>query len=214
MTIDWNGFFDKEYKLENYLGVIWAHSELFDEITKENPKTILEVGTGRGIMSIFLSWMGYKVTAVDNNVKLLEKGRVLCRHLHGNVDYVFCDLFKLESCFDNRKFDLIFSQGLLEHFDDRQINELIRQQLKIANKIVISVPSVFYPLRDFGNERLLPAREWGKILRNFRLEAIKYYGFVPSEKSIRRSAINPFALVKIVLNVLLRRTNLIIKISN
>lgn len=211
--MNWDEFFNKKYGLENYLACLWAHSELFEEIIKENPKTILEAGTGRGIMSIFLSWLGYKITAVDNNQALLERSRNLCKQLNGNVSYIFCDAFKLENCFFGQKFDLVFSQGFLEHFDDKQIRMLIRQQLKVANKIIISVPSVFYPLRDFGNERLLSVNKWKIILKDFDIERIRYYGFAPSKDILKRSFTNPFIFSKVIFNILFKRSQIIIIIK-
>lgn len=211
--MDWDEFFNKKYDLESYLAHLCAHSELFEEIIKENPKTILEAGTGRGIMSIFLSWLGYKMTAVDNNQALLERSRNLCKQLNGNVSYIFCDAFNLENCLPGQKFDLVFSQGFLEHFDDKQIRVLIRQQLKVSNKIIISVPSVFYPLRDFGNERLLSVNDWKRILKDFSIERVRYYGSARSKDILKRSFARPLIFPKVIFNMLFKYSQIMITIK-
>lgn len=56
------------------------------------------------------------------------------------------------------------------------MHKLIDEQLRVAKKVVFSVPSKFYRIRDFGNERLLMIKKWGNILKNYEIEAmIPYY---------------------------------------
>jgi hypothetical protein len=61
--------------------------------------------------------------------------------------------------------DIVFSQGLLEHFDDQKIIEIINAQLAFANRAVLfSVPSEEYKNQDYGDERLMSVAEWEAIL--------------------------------------------------
>jgi len=175
MSKNWNDFYSRNLHLKDYLENLYSHGQFIEEIVKEKPKSILEVGVGTGIMSIFLSYLGVaKVVAIDNNIKILESGINLCEILNGKVLFKLCDAFNLSEHI-NDEFDIVFSQGFFEHFDDEDIKKLLGQQLKIGNKVVFSVPSNYYPKQEYGNERLLKLEHWKRILKDFNLESIRYY---------------------------------------
>lgn len=191
-TKSWSDFYNKGVGLRQHLGSLYTHSLLFEEICKENPRRILEVGTGSGMMSIFLSLMGYEVTAVDNNLSVLDAARSLNSRFSGQVEYIAADAFELKQALKDRRFDLVFSQGFFEHFDNEIIKRLLTQQLALSDKAFISVPSIYYPVRDFGNERLLAKGRWRNILSAFNIEELRYYGFFfPSSKMLLFSLLNP-----------------------
>ena len=51
------------------------------------------------------------------------------------------------------------------------------QQVALADWVVFSVPSVYYPFEpEFGDERLLPLEEWQRILAPFNMAALTAYG--------------------------------------
>src|SRR5437773_1330389 len=53
----------------------------------------------------------------------------------------------------------------------------IAQQVALADWVVFSVPSVYYPFEpEFGDERLLPLEEWEHLLSPFAVEELRYYG--------------------------------------
>src|SRR3989338_3954086 len=176
----WNKFYLEKRKLRDYLGSTFAHCELFEEILKEKSGNILDIGVGTGITSIFLSHLGYNITAIDNNEKILN----------------------LDKIFKAGDFNVICSQGFFEHFNNEQICDLLNQQLKIAKTIFISVPSKYYIKKDFGNERLMGIKDWRKILAPFTLniDFIKYYGFyLPPRKSLYSFIVNPAFIFKFIL---------------
>ena len=165
-----------EFNVKDYFADLNAHRNLFEEIINLDPKKILEVGTGSGSMSIFLSHIGYDVTAIDNNKKILENAKKLSEKLNGKVSFVYCNAFKLSETFNRNEFDVVFSQGFFEHFNDDEIRKLLQEQLKVGKIIIYSVPSNYYHQKDFGNERLLSPKQWNKILKGFNVEFIKRYG--------------------------------------
>ncbi|MCW7079499.1 MAG: class I SAM-dependent methyltransferase [Candidatus Methanospirare jalkutatii] len=179
--MNWADYYRDWFSWKEFIRNLFAHSELIEEIILEKPKTILEVGTGTSSLSIFLSYFGYDIISVDNNEEILKNARNLCRNLKGNVEYILCDAFKLSRYFKG-KFDVVFSQGFFEHFNDNQINHLLKEQVKVGKVILISVPSKYYPSRSFGDERLLRIKDWEKILENYLIEKINYYNYNVSIK--------------------------------
>jgi protein-L-isoaspartate O-methyltransferase len=134
--VKWCEVFRRELTLTQYLTNISIHAILFEEIAGENPTKILEVGTGSGSMSIFLSHLGYDVTAIDNNEKVLHSASKLSDKLRGNVKLRLCDALELSRRFDQDDFDIVFSQGFFEHgssFSDRILTLLDSGQSTIPS---------------------------------------------------------------------------------
>lgn len=214
----WDKFYSEERKLRDYLGSTFTHCELFEEIIKEKPGSILEIGVGTGITSTFLSQLGYNVTAIDNNEGILNSAKKLCDNLNGKVNYHLCNAFNLDKTFKAGDFNVICSQGFFEHFNNEQIRDLLNQQLKIAKIIFISVPSKYYIKKDFGNERLMGIKDWRAILAPFALsiDFIKYYGFhFPPRKSLYSFIVNPAFIFKFILGTALKeRSQILIKLKS
>jgi len=60
----WDKFYERKFLLQNYLANLSLHAPLLEEIIKENPQKILEVGIGTEILSIFLSYLGDEVIGI------------------------------------------------------------------------------------------------------------------------------------------------------
>jgi 2-polyprenyl-3-methyl-5-hydroxy-6-metoxy-1,4-benzoquinol methylase len=201
----WEEVYVKESGIRQHLGSLYTHSLLFDHILNAKPRTILEVGTGSGIMGIFLSLLGYEVWAIDNNQAVLERAQGLGLSFGSRVKYSLVDAFSLKQAFQEKSFDLVFSQGFFEHFNDEQIKLLLKQQLSISSKVFFSVPSMYYPLRDIGNERLLSIARWKRMLLNFNIDYIQYYGYyLPNKKELYGSLFNPSFYWRVLFSLLIR----------
>lgn len=181
MTKSWDKFYSEDYNLEFLVKNTVCHLDLFKSISLENPKQILEVGSGTGLMSTFLSYLGFDVTSLDNNPRVLTNAKKLVKKFNGKVKFVLADAFKIP--FADNSFDLCFHQGLLEHFEDNEIIKLLNEQLRVGKTVVLSVPNDSYPQKDFGNEKLLPSRFWEELLKkNFKILESKEYN--PYTKTI------------------------------
>jgi hypothetical protein len=92
-----------------------------------------------------------------------------------DVSFVVADARFLP--FREKTFGLSFSQGLLEHLDDKTIVGIVSETGNAVNgKMLFSVPSNNFPEQDFGNERLLYPWQWKSILASFNVRA-GYYKF-------------------------------------
>jgi len=98
-------------------------------------RNILEVATGTGNLSIFLSQLGYNVVSVDNNDGVLKMAQHNSANIKGEVTFKKADAFNLP--FNDNSFDICFSQGFFEHFADDDIRKLLREQLRVSRKVVL-----------------------------------------------------------------------------
>jgi hypothetical protein len=136
-------------------------------------QTFIEWGYGTGYTAIALANLKKHVTAYDPAIGLIENAmkarteRLIS--LGGHVAFT-CDKQILKPA------DIVYSQGLLEHFTDEGIIEIITEQLQYAKvAVVFSVPSENYPQQDRGDERLLSIAEWESILEPFKKQLAQLY---------------------------------------
>ncbi len=136
----------------------------------------LETGVGFGYGAIWLSLHGIHAEGIDYAPAIVERGSEISRRLGGSAQFRYGDMFRLAEAAPG-PYDLIFHQGCMEHFSDDEIHQILRQQVAISRRVLFSVPSAFYPFeREYGNERLMTTEEWRKILAEFEIEDIRYYG--------------------------------------
>jgi len=169
----------EEHLKANYL------REFLKKILKYwNGGPILEIGTGTGYLSIYLSKNRIDVKAVDNDEDILEKCRFSNNILEGSAEFIYCDAFELSSKFKDEEFDVVFHQGLFEHFSDEDITRLLEEQFKIGKYVLFSVPSKYYPQKDFGDERLMDKEAWLQILSSYNkfIIEIEYHGHTEGSK--------------------------------
>lgn len=141
-------------------------------------QNVLEIGCGRGIHSIFLSYFIPSVFGIDNNLKLVEMARKNNSRFCGRARFLRGNAFTLD--FPARHFDVCYSQGFLEHFEDEEIRLLVGEQLRVARLMIASVPSTFLATKERGDERLMSIEDWRRILKSFETRMF-YYGFKPRE---------------------------------
>jgi len=174
--MNWEKYYrERPVSLERLINDIWEHKSFLVEIisTVQKSKAILEVGSGSGALSVFLSHLGYKIISIDRDEGVLNIARQNSIYLNGKVIFQIADAHNIP--FNNDSFDLCFSQGFFEHFDDEGIIKLIQEQLRVAKVIIFSVPTFWYPIQDFGDERLMKKEEWLEILSQFNVEKAVYY---------------------------------------
>lgn len=166
----WSGFYDAADELVQLERVLseWAtHREFLAAIVGRGPRRVLEVGAGTGRMSVFLSHLGMEAVGLDRDEALVARARQVNAALNGRASFLCGDAFALP--FPADAFDLAFHQGLLEHFDDAAIVALLREQLRVAPLVALSVPNRHYRRRDVGDERHLSRARWEALLGDFRL---------------------------------------------
>lgn len=157
---------------------LWAatHKDLVEELL--GYQRILEIGTGTGMLSAISSYAAALTVTVDNDARVLAQAMRFQASVRSRVLPVLADAFCLP--FLDGSFDVVFSQGVLEHWNNADILRSVREQLRVGKRALISVPSLYYPrLGGFqpgliGNERWLSARRWKALLADFVVETDYY----------------------------------------
>jgi len=174
--MDWCQYYrERPLSLERYVNDIWTHRPFLSEIASigQEDKEMLEVGSGSSALSIFLSHLGYKIVSIDNDEGVLNTARQNNTLLNGRVAFKKADACNLP--FEDNRFDVCFSQGFFEHFDDDNIRKLLDEQMRVSNVVIFSIPTFWYPSQDFGNERLMKKEDWLEILAEFKVHSAVYY---------------------------------------
>lgn len=167
--MDWNEFYEEKIGLKRFVDIISGQQVFLQKILHyARGKRLLETGVGSGIVSTYLSSLGFQIAGIDRDRKIIRN----VADLHGSLrDFaeparlINADLFHLP--FRGRSFDLCFHQGVLEHFDRATIIKALHEQLRVCETVVLSVPSELYPQRDFGDENLWSVETWRSLLSPF-----------------------------------------------
>lgn len=178
---DWTRFRVEEISLPRFLKRNLIHSELLLKAARRASGKVLEVGVGSGAQSAILSRFIPFVVTIDNDARILREATGNLRRFGPSVRRLAADAFILP--FPANCFGVAVSQGLMEHFADDQIGALLREQLRVCESVVFSVPSDRYPRQDVGDERLMPPFQWRRIVETvvgdgYRVDA-RYSRFDP-----------------------------------
>ena len=108
------------------------HWTLFSELMNKEPlylggKRVMEIGCGRGSLSCYFSDAGYDCTLVDLSESVLETAKIIFSENQLDAKFLVADANDLE--ISDKSFDVIFSIGLLEHFDD--IETPLKEQMRV-----------------------------------------------------------------------------------
>jgi ubiquinone/menaquinone biosynthesis C-methylase UbiE len=91
----------------------------------------LDVGCGYGRISLFLNENSFDVTAIDSFQQMVDK--IKCK----GITAMRMDAKNLK--FKDKTFDLVFSDGLLEHFKSEQdVVKIIKEQLRVSKRYVLN----------------------------------------------------------------------------
>jgi 2-polyprenyl-3-methyl-5-hydroxy-6-metoxy-1,4-benzoquinol methylase len=187
---DWNLYWNKIEKHQKvfFIGskLMWRNYKrlLKDVELPKNPK-ILELGCGSGILSLWLvKHYGGEVTLVDYSKKSLEFTKELYKNNNINVETMNVNILHLKL---RREFDLVHSQGLIEHFKGTTQDIVIKKHQEFLKKngivlITAPRPSFVYKIRrravelfmewPFGYEKPINTVDGIKLLKKNGLKPL------------------------------------------
>lgn len=169
----WDSIYTNLPSFLEFLADNILHLHYLLNILKLKPKKVLEVGCGTASHSIFLSFFLKKTKffCLDNNRKVLKIAKENSqKYGRKNIRFIFGNVFHLSKIFKKLEFDVVMSQGLLEHFSNAEIRRLIDEQLNIARVVIINVPSEYYPTKGVLGERRISKEDWERILIKYKNE--------------------------------------------
>lgn len=129
-------------------------------------KKVIEMGCGTGLMAGYLQKLGLNVTALDLSQKVLGYAHEIAKQ--SNViepcKYEQGDILNLK--YKANTFDVSYSNGVLEHFNDDEVITILKQQMKISKYVIFGIPSTYFNMNEkmLGNERSLTLKEWSKLI--------------------------------------------------
>lgn len=169
------------------------HSEIVETVKRfayadgNNHPTVLEIGTGSGSDIIHLyETMGMEVCGLDyapNALRLIHER---------SPDMQLCEADARHLPFPDESFDIVFSQGLVEHYLDDKLDQLMREQIRVAERyVIIDVPNfwaLYYTLKkhlliafdhgwDFGWETEYTEHELEQLGSRYGLTPICSYSW-------------------------------------
>ena len=160
----------KKGTLDNYVvDKIKNKKPLIDLIKKYAlNKKIIEAGSGTGVLSTYMASLGYDSIGIDIDNQILKLSQEIAEKYNSKVkpSFVKKSIFVLD--YNDNEFDVSFSNGVLEHFSDKEIIKSLEQQMNIAKIVIVGIPTKYFNQEEamYGDERYLPYSYWRKLIKN------------------------------------------------
>ena len=145
MRREWNDFWSAKQKDDQFKKPSWSKKRIMGILDRYVNKdmTVLDAGCGSGFFSNYFISKGCKVYSLDYSEKALEIARKITQNK--SFEYLNRDLLdeSLGLEFKNT-FDLIFTDGLFEHFSQEEQEKIMKTFITIKKKkglIITFVPN-------------------------------------------------------------------------
>jgi len=156
---------------------------IFSAILRTLPSggKVLDVGCGAGIFTALLAHHGFQIVGVDEDPEIVAYAKGMVDFFRSSARVEQGSGFDLSRHYD--QFDLVFSLGVVEHFEPAETIRLIQEQARCGRFVLVAVPTRFTkyaaPVTD---ERLYRRRQVSALARRagVRVKESFVYGEVPS----------------------------------
>lgn len=122
-------FYDDPENIEKYIQMCkdYDGNNIYQSLSKHLPakSTLLELGSGAGLDIEYLKKV-YSVTGSDLSEEFLK----ICKEKHPEIPFLKLNALKLEA---DETFDCIYSNKVLHHLTEEELNESLRQQTKLLS---------------------------------------------------------------------------------
>lgn len=144
---DWDHYWGRD-QTRRFTRISWSKRRIMDVLRPhaQAGRSVLDAGCGSGFFSRFFCEQEMTVTALDYSREALDIARQMTE---GRAAVVECDLLDPQAPqAAGQRYDLIFTDGLFEHFIAAQQDQIMlnfRALLNDGGKIVTFVPNRFSP---------------------------------------------------------------------
>lgn len=181
MKEQWNKFWTNNYK-PLFTKISWTKRrmiKILDNYVKKDFK-VLDAGCGSGFFSKYFLDKECRVWACDYSIEALNLTKEITENRCDS--YIRKDLLNENSWNDYRNFfDIVFSDGLLEHFNHAQQQIIIKNFISLKKRegiIITFVPNVF---------------SWWRIVRPLLMPGIQEKPFTMNQLKLLHS---PLKIIK------------------
>jgi SAM-dependent methyltransferase len=142
---------------------------------------VLDVGCGAGIFTALLAHHGFQAVGIDEDPDIVAYAREMIDYFRSPAQVEQGSAFDLSRY--HGRFDLVYSLGVVEHYDSEVTVRLIQEQARCARLVVVAVPTRYTryaaPVTD---ERLYRRRQVVALVRRAgaRVRESFVYGEVPT----------------------------------
>lgn len=186
---NWEQFWDEKQEVAEVYSNSDRVSRNLLAVADLRGKSVLEVGAGTGRDSFPLIRSGARVFQLDYSINSLRIMKHVAETERLDVAILGGDTFQLP--FRDGVFDVVFHQGLLEHFRPKEAEALIRENVRVVKPggyLLVDVPQryhVYTLVKHFliaidqwfaGWEREFSVPELQDILRRHGLLIVRTYG--------------------------------------
>lgn len=158
----------KKGSLENYVDDKIKNKKVLINLIKKYAKEnkLIESGSGTGVLSTYMASLGYDVIGIDIDEDILKLSKRIAKSYNSKNKPTFENKSIFELDYQGNYFDVSFSNGVLEHFNDEQIVDTLKQQMKIAKIVIFGIPTKYFNKEEamYGDERYKNNKFWRNLI--------------------------------------------------
>jgi SAM-dependent methyltransferase len=143
---------------------------------------VLDVGCGAGIFSALLSHHGFDVVGIDEDAAVVQLAKEMVAFFRAPAQVEHGGAAELSRYYG--RFDLVYSLGVVEHFERDVTVQLIREQARCAPLVLVAVPTKYTRYAgQLSDERLYRRVRVSAFVREagLRVRESFVYGDVPTD---------------------------------
>ncbi len=154
---------------------------------------IVEFGSGTGVLALHISSQNNnKVIAVDKDQDMIDLSKKYFAEKFENrkINFVCKDI---RDFICNEKIDVCYSIGVLEHYTDLEIKNLINKQFTFSQFVIFAIPTKYFDenKKMYGDERYLSLSYWRKIIKESNAKILEeasyhYLNFIQRILNIKK----------------------------
>ncbi|HLX11413.1 MAG TPA: class I SAM-dependent methyltransferase [Bacteroidota bacterium] len=186
---NWESFWKQKENVHEYYSNSDRILRNLSRITDLKGKKVLEIGAGTGRDSLNFVQHGAEVYQLDYAMNALKLMKDVATETGMEIHLIGGDAFGLP--FEEGTFDIVFHQGLLEHFREPAATNLLKENVRVLKKnglLVVDVPQryhvytvmkhilIWFNAWFAGWEREFSVGELEKKLRGLGLKTVYAYG--------------------------------------